>query len=73
MLTIFHIGYRDSEYLSPFYAQVHLDTMDVAGDNQVNIENSIFKQRLSPDGDLIGNLQEAGSVISIVNSVYHSQ
>jgi hypothetical protein len=38
---------------------VHLDAMDVAGDNQINIENSIFKQRLSPYGKLVGDARES--------------
>ena len=29
-------------------AEAHLDAMDIAGDNQLNIEHSMFKQRISP-------------------------
>lgn len=31
-------------------ADVHLDAMDVAGDNQLNMEHEMFKQRLSEEG-----------------------
>lgn len=33
---------------------VHLDVMDVAGDNQLNVEHEMMKQRLTPDGRFIG-------------------
>jgi hypothetical protein len=29
--------------------------MDVAGDNQLNIEHEMVKQRLSPDGQIVGD------------------
>ena len=35
-------------------AEVHFDAMDVAGDNQLNIEHDMLKQRLSPHGKFIG-------------------
>lgn len=35
-------------------ADAHLDAMDVAGDNQLNIEHDMIKQRLTSDGKLIG-------------------
>jgi hypothetical protein len=35
-------------------AEVHLDAMDVAGDNQLNIEHDMLKQRLSPLGVPLG-------------------
>lgn len=35
-------------------SDVHLDAMDVAGDNQLNMEQDMFKQRLSPQGKFIG-------------------
>lgn len=35
-------------------AEVHLDAMDVAGDNQLNMEADMMKQRLSPMGLPIG-------------------
>jgi hypothetical protein len=38
--------------------------MDVAGDNQINIENAIFKQRLSPKGKLLGDARESEVVSS---------
>jgi endoplasmic reticulum-Golgi intermediate compartment protein 3 len=34
-------------------ADVHLDAMDVAGDNQLNMEQEMFKQRLSPNGTVL--------------------
>lgn len=34
--------------------EVHLDVMDVAGDNQLNVEHEMMKQRLSKDGRPIG-------------------
>lgn len=34
--------------------QVHLDAMDVAGDNQLNVEHEMIKQRLTKDGAFIG-------------------
>ena len=39
---------------SEFENQAHLDAMDVAGDNQLNIEHSMFKQRITGDGKWIG-------------------
>ena len=35
-------------------AEAHLDAMDVAGDNQLNIEDKFLKQRISKDGAPIG-------------------
>lgn len=35
-------------------AEAHVDAMDVAGDNQLNIEHDMFKQRISPQGVPIG-------------------
>lgn len=35
-------------------ADVHLDAMDVAGDNQLNLEHGMYKQRLSPGGKAVG-------------------
>jgi len=35
-------------------AEAHVDAMDVAGDNQLNIEHDMFKQRISPEGRPIG-------------------
>lgn len=40
-------------------AEAHLDAMDVAGDNQLNMEDTMFKQRLSPSGAVIGSTQKA--------------
>jgi len=37
-------------------AEAHLDAMDVAGDNQLNMENTMFKQRLSITGEVIGEM-----------------
>lgn len=34
--------------------QVHLDAMDVAGDNQLNVEHEMIKQRVSKNGIPIG-------------------
>lgn len=34
--------------------QVQLDAMDIAGDNQLNVEHDMIKQRLSPLGRPIG-------------------
>jgi len=36
-------------------AQVHVDAMDVAGDNQVDIETQVFKQRVAASGKHIGD------------------
>jgi len=36
-------------------AEVHLDSMDVAGYNQVDLEHDIVKRRLSQDGSFIGD------------------
>ncbi|CAN0202030.1 unnamed protein product [Ectocarpus sp. 12 AP-2014] len=33
---------------------VHVDAMDVAGDNQIDIDHGMWKQRLDPDGSAIG-------------------
>lgn len=35
-------------------ADVHLDAMDVAGDNQLNVEHDMLKERISPDGKSLG-------------------
>ncbi|CAN0550308.1 unnamed protein product, partial [Ectocarpus sp. 12 AP-2014] len=32
---------------------VHVDAMDVAGDNQIDIDHGMWKQRLDPDGSAI--------------------
>lgn len=33
---------------------VHLDVMDIAGDNQLNVEHEMMKQRLTKEGRAIG-------------------
>ncbi|CAM9450038.1 unnamed protein product, partial [Laminaria digitata] len=33
---------------------VHVDAMDVAGENQIDIDHDMTKQRLDPDGLAIG-------------------
>lgn len=33
---------------------VHLDVMDIAGDNQLNVEHEMMKQRLTKEGRVIG-------------------
>jgi hypothetical protein len=40
-------------------AEAHLDAMDVAGDNQLNMEDKLFKQRISPSGEIIGEMTKA--------------
>jgi len=37
-------------------AEAHLDAMDVAGDNQLNMEDTMFKQRISATGEVIGEM-----------------
>jgi len=37
-------------------AEVHMDAMDVAGDNQVDVEHDMVKRRLSSSGLVIGTL-----------------
>eukprot|EP01035_Chromulina_nebulosa_P004319 gene4319-5893_t len=34
--------------------EAHLDAMDVAGDNQLNVEHEMIKQRLTRDGKPVG-------------------
>ena len=42
-------------------AEIHLDAMDVAGDNQINVEHDIVKRRLSPiNGQVIGSPVTSG-------------
>jgi hypothetical protein len=41
-------------YIAYNVIQVHLDAMDVAGDNQLNVEHEMMKQRLSNKGLPIG-------------------
>lgn len=48
-------------------AEAHVDAMDVAGDNQLNIEHDMFKQRISPEGVPIGS----PSVEIVGNNVKH--
>ncbi len=40
-------------------AEAHLDAMDVAGDNQLNMENTMYKQRISATGEVIGDVQQS--------------
>ena len=47
--------------------QVHLDVMDVAGDNQLNIEHDMYKQRISKSGKAIG--KPALQIISDVSDI----
>lgn len=35
-------------------AEVHMDAMDVSGDNQLNVEHNFLKQRISHEGELVG-------------------
>lgn len=48
---------------------MHLDVMDVAGDNQLNIEHDMYKQRISKSGKAIGKpaLQIISDVRVIIN------
>ncbi len=48
--------------------QVHLDTMDVAGDNQLNIERNMVKQRLSSSGIEIGQPDSEGEGQPVSNA-----
>lgn len=49
-----------------FHFKVHLDAMDVAGDNQLNVEHEMIKQRLTKHGAPIG---KAG--IEIIGEAIH--
>jgi hypothetical protein len=55
-------------------ADVHLDAMDVAGDNQLNIEHGMTKQRISKNGIPLGapSSETIGKVIRTAASSYHS-
>lgn len=46
-------------------AEAHVDTMDVAGDNQLNVEHTMYKQRISADGTPITNpeLHQIGKIV----------
>jgi hypothetical protein len=44
----------DMTFHSLTCADVHLDAMDVAGDNQLNIESEMYKQRITSEGRPIG-------------------
>jgi hypothetical protein len=47
--------------------------MDVAGDNQVDIENSLFKQRIAVGGGLIGLKRNEGiGKVILLNYQYKS-
>ena len=35
-------------------AQVHMDAMDVSGDNQIDVEHDLVKRRLNQRGDVVG-------------------
>jgi hypothetical protein len=50
--------------------EAHLDVMDVAGDNQLNVEHLMLKQRLSPHGKPIGRagIEIIGEVESAANA-----
>jgi len=43
----------DISFHSLSCADVHLDAMDVAGDNQLNIEHNMTRSRLSKEGFMI--------------------
>jgi hypothetical protein len=47
--------------------QAHLDVMDIAGYNQLNVEHDMVKQRLSPAGIPIGTtgVEIIGEVIAL--------
>ena len=49
---------------------VHLDTMDVAGDNQVDLTQNIFKTRLSENGVSIGDPVDIGAKVDRLPSNY---
>ena len=48
-------------------AEANVDAMDVAGDNQLSIEHSMFKQRISKEGILIGEpgIEIVGSAVKV--------
>ena len=41
-------------YHSLTCAEVHMDAMDVAGDNQLNVEHNFLKQRITAEGVVVG-------------------
>jgi len=46
---------RDVSLIALFILlDVHVDAMDVAGDNQMQVEHNMLKQRLSSQGERIG-------------------
>ena len=49
-------------------AEAHLDAMDVAGDNQLNLEHDMIKQRISPEGRPLGEpgVEIVGEIEEIV-------
>ncbi len=49
---------------------VHLDAMDVAGDNHIDIDHDMWKQRLNPDGSAIG---EAFTEVVSFDRLKHDQ
>lgn len=53
---------------------MHLDVMDVAGDNQLNIEHDMYKQRISKSGKAIGKpaLQIISDVCFSITSQYYN-
>mmetsp|Transcript_30815 Transcript_30815/g.57460 ORF Transcript_30815/g.57460 Transcript_30815/m.57460 type:complete len:410 (-) Transcript_30815:135-1364(-) len=44
----------DMTYHALTCAEVHMDAMDVAGDNQLNVEHSFVKHRISAEGLMVG-------------------
>lgn len=48
-------------------AETHVDAIDVAGDNQLNIEHDMLKQRISPNGIPVGepSLELVGSNVKV--------
>lgn len=55
-------------------ADVHLDAMDVAGDNQLNVEHDMLKQRLSKKGVILNkpNLASVHIVRASVFKIHHA-
>jgi len=56
-------------------SEAHLDAMDIAGDNQLNIEHEMMKQRLSAQGKALGNpgIEIIGSKVISSGYIVHNE
>lgn len=51
-----------------FHSDLSIDAMDVSGEQQIDLDHSMFKQRLSPEGENIEDNPEKDGIVFCIFS-----